>query len=137
MPVTANSIITPQTAISRTAILTTADIAWNAPVNIVNLLLAADNVNGFRGTRLYAIPRVAIATANNIALYEYTGTTYTLIDSALMAVITPTASVANAKTDLGYSEDAPLIVRAGYGLVAACGLSAANGIVVKLEGGLL
>jgi hypothetical protein len=54
-----------------------------------------------------------------------------------MAVSTPTASVANAKTDFGYSEDVPLIVRAGYGLVAACGLSAANGIVVKLEGGLL
>lgn len=137
MPVTANSIITPQTPVSRTAILTTAETTFNTPTNVVTLLLAADNVNGFRGTKVVAIPRATIGTANNIQLYEYTGTTYTLIDSALMATVTPGASVANAKTDFGYSEDAPLMVRAGYGLVAACGLSVANGIVVKLEGGLL
>jgi hypothetical protein len=58
-------------------------------------------------------------------------------NGATMSTAWCTASVANAKTDFGYSEDAPLIVRSGYGLVAACGLSAANGIVVKLEGGLL
>lgn len=136
MPVTASSLITPQTPISRTAVMTLAEVGFNAPTNVVILLLAADNVNGARGTKLHAVPRAAIATANNIQLYEYTGTTYTLIDSALMAVTTPGASVANAKTDFGYSDDNPLIVRAGYGLAVASGLAIANGIVAKLEAGL-
>ena len=136
MPVTAGSIVTPQTPTSRTAVVTTAEVAFSAPTNVVTLLLAADNVNGFRGTRLIAIPRATIGTANNIQLYEYTGTTYTLIDSVLMATVTPGASVANTETDFGYSEDLPLLVRSGYGLAVACGLSVANGITCKLEGGL-
>ena len=43
---------------------------------------------------------------------------------------------ANPKTDFGYSDEAPLIVRSGYGLAVASGLGIANGIVAKLEGGL-
>lgn len=136
MTVTANSIVTPQTPLSRTAVLTTAETAFNAPTNIVDLLLAADNVNGARLTRLVAIPRAAIATANNIQLYERTGSTYTLVDSALMATVTPSASVANPKTDFGYTDSSPLYVRAGYGLAAAMGQTIANGVVLKAEGAL-
>lgn len=136
MAVTPNSIVTPQTPFSRTAVMTLAEVTFNAPTNVVDLLLGADNLNGARITKLVAIPRAAIATANNIQLYERTGATYTLIDSALMAVSTPGASVANAKTDFVLSDDAPLLVRAGYGLAVASGLAIANGIVAKLEGGL-
>jgi hypothetical protein len=136
MAVTANSIITPQTPFSRTAIATTAEVAFSAPTQVVDLLLAADNVSGARLTKLVAVPRAAIGTANNAQLYERNGSTYTLVDSALMAVVTPGASVANAKTDFGYSEDAPLYVRAGYGLAVAIGLTVANGVAFKAEGGL-
>lgn len=136
MTTTANSAILPQTPFSREAIVTTAEVAFNAPTAVVTLLLAADNVNGAVISRLYAIPRATIGTANNIQIYEYTGTTYTLIDSQLMATVTPGASVANAKTDFGYTQDSPFYLRPGYGLVAACGLTVANGIVVKAEGGL-
>jgi len=136
MAVSANSIITSQTPFSRTAVATTADVAFSAPSNVVALLLAADNTNGARVSRVYAIPRATIGTANNIMLYEYTGTTYTLINSQLMATVTPGASVANPVTDFGYSEDAPLYVRSGYGLAIACGLTVANGITVRADGGL-
>lgn len=136
MSVTTNAAVLPQTPISRTAVLTTAETGFSAPTNVVTLLDATDNTNGARLTRLYAIPRATIGTANNIQVYEYTGTTYTLIDSKLMATVTPAANVANDKTDFGYSEDVPLFVRAGYGLKVAMGQSIANGVVVKTEGAL-
>jgi len=136
MSVTPNSIITPQTPLSRTAVLTTAETAFQSPTNVVDLLLAADNVNGARITRLHAIPRANIATANNIQLYERNGATFTLIDSALMATVSPSGSVANSKTDFGYADANPLFVRPGYGLAAAMGQSITNGVVVKVEGAL-
>lgn len=136
MAVTQNSIITPQTPFSRTAVLTSAETTFNNPTNVVTLLDEADNTNGARVTKLFAIPRATIGSANNIQIYEYDGTTYTLIDSALMATVTPGAAVANGKTDFGYSEDNPLYVRSGYGLKAAMGQAVANGVVVSAQGGL-
>lgn len=136
MSLTTNTAVLPQTPFSRTAVATAAEVAFNGPTNVVDLLLAADNVNGARISRLFAIPRAQIATANNVQLYEKSGSTYTLIDSQLMATVTPGASVANAKTDFGYTEDSPLYVKAGVGLAVAIGLSVANGITVKAEGGL-
>lgn len=136
MPVTPNSVITPQTPFSRTAVLTTAETAFHNPTNVVDLLTAADNVNGARITKLHAIPRANVGTANNIQLYERNGSTYTLIDSALMATGSPSATVANPKTDFGFTELAPFFVRAGYGLAVAMGQVVANGVVVKAEGGL-
>jgi hypothetical protein len=135
MAVTANSIITPQTPFSRTAVATTAEVAFNAPTTTVTLLDRADNTNGARITRLVAIPRSTIGTANNVQVYTYDGTTKVLVDSALMATVTPGASVANAKTDFGYSDDNPLTVRPGHGLEVAIGLSVANGVAVRAEGG--
>jgi hypothetical protein len=134
MAVTANSIVTPQTPFSRTAIAATAETAFTAPTNVVTLLSEADNVSGARITRLIAIPRATVGTASNCQLYAFTGSTYTLIDSALMATVTPGAAVANAKTDFGYSEDSPLILRAGYGLAVAVGQSVSTAF--RGEGGL-
>lgn len=132
----ANSIITPQTPFSRTAIATAAEVAFNAPTSVVDLLLAADNVSGARLTKLVGIPRATIGTAINLQLYERNGASYTLIDSVLMGTVTPSASVANPKTDFGYTDDSPLFVRAGYGLAVAIGLAITNGITFKAEGGL-
>lgn len=136
MALTTDTVVLPQTPFSRTAVAVTAEVAFSAPTAVVDLLLAADNVNGARITKLYAIPRATIATANNVQLYKRSGATYTLIDSALMAVVTPGASVANAKTDFGYSIDEPLELEAGIGLAVAIGLSVANGIAVRAHGGL-
>lgn len=133
---TSNSIVTPQTPISATAVLTAAETTFNNPTNVVDLITAAQNVGGARITRVIAIPRASIGTANNIQLYERNGSTYTLVDSALMATVTPSASVANAKTDFGYSDTSPLYVKGGIGLAVAMGQAVANGVVVKAEGGL-
>jgi hypothetical protein len=125
----------PKTPFSRTCVLTTAETAFNAPTAIVDLLLAADNTDGARITKVYAIPRANIATASNIQLYKRSGSTYTLIDSALMATVSPAAAVANPKTDFGYSVTSPLELEAGIGLAMATGQSVANGIVGRCEGG--
>lgn len=136
MTQTPNSIITGQTPFSRTAVMTTAETAFHNPTNMVDLLLAADNVNGAAITRMWAIPRASVGTANNIQLYKRSGSTYTLIDSALMATVTPSASVANAKTDFGYTQDAPMTLEAGVGLAVAMGQTIANGVVVRIDGAL-
>lgn len=136
MALTADSIILPQTPFSRTAVMTAAETAFNAPTNAVDLLLAADNVNGARVSLVYAIPRAAIGTANHCQLYKRQGSTYTLIKSALMATVTPSASVAPSPTDFGYSEDAPLILEAGVGLAVANGQAIANGVAVFAQGAL-
>jgi len=138
MTVTANSIITPQKAVTFTAVATVAEVAFNSPTNVVTLVdetVVGANDNGLRITSLTAIPRTTIATATNCQLYRKQGSTYTLIDSALMATVTPGASVANAKTDFGYSEDSPLVLAPGVGLAVAIGVATANGIVFRAGGG--
>ena len=124
----------PKTPFSRTCVLTTAETAFNNPTNAVDLLLAADNTDGARVTKVYAIPRATISSASNIQLYKRSGSTYTLIDSQLMATVTPGAAVANPKTDFGYSLSAPLELEGGIGLAMATGQTVANGIVGRCEG---
>lgn len=132
---TANSFISPQTPKNWTAVCTTAETAFSAPTNIQVLVDETVDTTGARITALYAIARAAIATACNCQIYKKVSTTYTLIDSVLMATGTPSASVANQKADFGYSEDNPLILRAGEGLVVAIGQSIANGVSFRGQGG--
>lgn len=136
MAVTANNIITPQTPYSNTAVAVTGDVAFSAPATTVTLLDRTLNTNGFRGTRMYAVPRATLAAANNCLVYTYDGTTKVLMDSALAAAVTPSATVANAKTDFGYSEDNAFFLKAGVGLEVAIGTSVANGVTFRCEGGL-
>lgn len=132
---TANSIVTPQTPVLRTAVATTADVAWSAPVNVQTLVDDATNTTGMRLTALYAIQRAALAGNLNCLLYKKVGSTYTLIDSVLMTNTTPSATVANAKADFGYSEDNPLSVEAATGLAVAIGSTVANGVAFVARGG--
>jgi hypothetical protein len=136
MAVTANSIITPQTPLSRTAVATAAEVAFSAPTTAQDLLLPADNVSGARISKLYAIPRAATGAVINCQLYKKVGTTYTLLDSVLTANVTPSATVANPKYDFGLSDDNPMVLFAGEGLAVAIGSAVANGVVFRCEGGL-
>lgn len=136
MTLSANSIMTPQTPYSKTGVLTAAEVTFSAPTAVVDILTIAENVNGARLNSIFAIPRAAVASANNIQLYEKRGTTYTMIDSALMGTVTPSATVANPKTDFGYTDDSPMEIAAGVGISAAMGQAIANGVVVKVKGGL-
>ena len=136
MAVTANCIVTPQTPLSRNAVATAAETAFHNPTNVVELLAAADNVNGARITKAYAMPRAATGAVINCQLYEKDGSTYTLIDSVLTANVTPSATVANPKYDYGFSDSSPMVLKAGKGLAVAIGSAVANGINFHVEGGL-
>ena len=136
MAITQNKAVLPQQPFSRTAVATAAETAFHAPTNVVDLLGAGDNLNGARITRLYAIPRAQISTACNVQLYKWSGSTYTLIDSALMATVNPSGAVANVRTDFGVSLTSPMELEAGVGLAVAIGQAVANGVVVRCEGGL-
>lgn len=135
MTVSANSIITPQTPVFRTAIAVTADVAFNAPVNIYTLIDDATNTNGMRLRSIIAITRATLAASLNCLLYKKVGTTYTLVDSGLLLTVTPSATVANGKFDFGYSDDNPFEVEALTGLVVAIGTTIANGVVFIARGG--
>ena len=118
MTVTANSIITPQKAVTFTAVATAAETAFQAPTNAVALVdesVAGANDNGLRITSLGAITRAAVATACNCQLYRKQGSVYTLVASVAMGTGTPSASVANQAVDFGYSDDNPLILAPGVG----------------------
>jgi len=133
---TANSIITPQTPKSWTAVATTAETGFNAPTNVQTLIDETVDTSAMRITSLYAIARAAIATACNCQLYRKVGSSYTLIASVVMATGTPSGSVASQTVDFGYSEDNPLVQPAGTGLAVAIGQSIANGVVFRAQGGV-
>jgi len=138
MAATPNSIVTPKSPKSFTAVAITAETAFNAPTNQVTLIdesVSGNNDNGLRLTTVYAIARAAIASLCNCQLYKKVGSTYTLIDSVVMATGTPSATVVNQKADFGYSEDNPLILAPGVGLAVAIGQSIANGVAFRASGG--
>lgn len=127
----------PKTPFSFRCVVTAAETAFHSPTpaSLKVLIPLASNTDGARVTKLYAIPRAAIAAANNIQLYEYDGVNYTLIDSALMGVVTPAAAVANPKTDFGVSLSSPLEIGANLGLFMGMGQAVANGVTGRCEGG--
>lgn len=137
MAVTPNSIVTPQTPLMKTAVATAAEVAFNSPTAVVTLIdETTSNPSGLRITSLSAIARAAVNTNPiNCQVYKKVGTTYTLLNSALMPVGAPSASVANQIVDFGYSEDAPLILEPGVGLSVAIGTATANGVAFRAQGG--
>jgi hypothetical protein len=136
MAAVANAFISPQTPFSRTAIAVTADVAWNAPVNVVTLLADTDNLQGARITSLLFITRATQAANNNVAVYTKVGSVYVLINSALLGTVTPSATVANGQINLSYADDNPLYLSAGVGLAFAIGTTTTNGVVGYCSGGL-
>lgn len=135
MPVTPNSIVTPQTPVAYAAIATAAETAFHNPTNAVEIIPPADNINGMRLTKVYGIARAALGGATNYQLYKKVGSTLTLIDSVLAADVTPAAAVANGKGVFNVSEDSPLILQAGEGLAFAIGRAVTNGVACRAEGG--
>ena len=133
MAVTANSIITPQTPLTGTAVATTANTTYtDSPTNTV-LLLAAQT-NGARITRINALARATV-TATELQLYVSAdgGTTKKFINSTLMAAYTVAATTAQTEIDLGYSETTPLILSSSDSLYVAIGVTN-TGILFRVEG---
>lgn len=133
MAVTANSIITPQTPVTATAVATTANTTYtDSPTNTV-LLLAAQT-NGARITRINALARATV-TATELQLYVSadSGTTKKLINSTLMSAYTVAATTGQTEIDLGYSETTPLILMSTESLYVGIGVTN-TGILFRAEG---
>ena len=133
MPVTANSIITPQTLKSATAVCTTANSTYSdTPTN--SQVLVTAGANGARLTKITALARATV-TATELQLYrdgDGTGTLKRLFASKLMAAYTVAQTTANAATDFGFSDANPVILAAGEKIYAAIGVSN-TGIVFAAE----
>lgn len=123
MPVTPNSIVTPQTPKSAVVNAGTANTNYASPSN--TQLLVTAGANGARLTKLQAIPVATQTTANQLQVFRSSdgGTTKRFADSALMATYTMAQTTEAPTTDLGYSDDNPLILQAGETVYVAVGQS--------------
>lgn len=133
MAVTANSIITPQTPLTGTAVATTANTTYtDSPSNSVQLLAA--QTNGARISKITALAR-ATNTATECQLYVSSdgGTTKRFIKSVLMSAYTVAASTAQTGADFGYTDYAPLILSSSDSLWVAIGVTN-TGVVFRAEG---
>lgn len=123
MPVTANSIITPQAVKSSTvAQAFTANTSYTAPTNTVLLLTAG--VNGARLIKLRAWP---IATVTATELQEFrskdTGTTKRPGNLQTGSAHTKSQTAAPTTVDFGYSETGPKLLEGGEQIYVAAGVS--------------
>jgi hypothetical protein len=133
MAVTANSIITPQTPIGATAVVTTANPTYtDAPTNTVQLLGA--QTNGARIQKITALAR-ATPTATELQLYVSSdgGTTKRFIKSVVMNAYTVAQTTAQPLVDFGYSDASPLILSNTESLWVGIGVTN-TGIVFRAEG---
>lgn len=123
MPVTANSIVTPQTPRAATAEVATANTSYDVPVNTV--VLAVAGPNGARLTRITAIPRETVADTQ-LQLYrdgDGGGANRRFFRSARMPAYVMAVSTEAPTTDFGYSDDNPLILAPGEKIYAAAAIS--------------
>ncbi|THD80634.1 MAG: hypothetical protein E7812_07850 [Phenylobacterium sp.] len=132
MPVTANSIITPQAVRSANAVCTAAKTTYGDSTNAVKLLTPGANGSVLYG--LKALPRATV-TATQLQLYRSpdNGTTMYLINSALMAAYTMAQTTAAPVTDFGYSESTPLRVNSADTLWVGIGVALAGGIAFDAQ----
>lgn len=123
MPVTANSIITPQTPRAATAEVSAANTNYDVPANTVVLVTAGPS--GARVTRITAIPRETVADTQ-LQLYrdgDGGGAARRFFRSARMPAYAMSAATEAPATDFGYSDDNPLVLAAGEKLYAAAALA--------------
>ena len=120
MPVTANSIITPQTPQTSNAACSAANTTYTtSPANTVLLITAG--ANGARVTRVGAIPLETLASAVQLQLFRSrdAGATRLFFDSAVAGAYTMADTTEVPTTDFGYSDDNPLILAPNERVYAA------------------
>jgi hypothetical protein len=133
MAVTPNSIITPQTPIAATAVVTTANPTYtDTPTNTVQLLAA--QTNGARVQKITALARATV-TATELQLYVSSdgGTTKRFIKSVVMPAYTVAQTTAQNAIDFAYSDTLPLILSSTESLWVGIGVTN-TGIVFRAEG---
>lgn len=134
MPLSANSIITPQTPKSASvAVGATANTNLVTPTNTT--LLATIGAVGGRLTRLEVLA-TATQAASQIQFYRSvdSGTTKTLIRAIAFPAYTLATTTTSPVLDAGYSDDNPLILAANE-LIYVASAIAVTGLTARAEWG--
>lgn len=122
-----NSIITPQTPQSNTAVHSVQQNTWPPTTSPTNTtLLVTAGANGARLTRLTALPHESTGAAGVAQVYRSYdgGTTKTLAFVAAITNDTVSGTDAPIPVDFGFSEANALVMKANERLYVAHSLSA-------------
>lgn len=137
MPVTPNSIVTPQTPISACAIYATAQATYPPTTTPTNSQLAfTAGATGARITRITALPQETTGGAGHVQLFRDIGTSGASrywFKTVAFASDTVSSTDPPTELDFGYSEDNPLVLQANERLYFAPSL--AKTILLNVEGG--
>jgi hypothetical protein len=127
MPVTPNSIVTPQTPRSAAVIVNTAQTTFPPTTSPSGTaLLVTAGANGGRLTRLTALPHETTGGAGVMQAYRDVGTAGAskyLFATAACASDTVGAADPPVALDFGYSEDNPLMLQANERIYVATGIA--------------
>lgn len=135
MAVTPNSIITPQTIKTGTALVTAANTTYTTtPTNTVKLITAG--ANGSRVTKIAGTPLQTV-TATQLQLFRSKngGTTKQFFKSKLLPAYTMSATTEATSVDFGFSDAVPLLLEAGEEIYAASGAGFTPGVLFDAEWG--
>lgn len=130
MPVSPNSLVTPQTPQAANVALSTTANTTYAPPTTTTLVLTAGS-NGARLTKLKCVP-CATVTATQLQLFRSTdgGVTKRFTNSVLMSAYTMAQTTQAPQTDFGYSDSAPLILAPNEQIYLAAGV---GGVQINAE----
>lgn len=135
MPVTANSIITPQAPKSAQTVCTAQKVATTLNDNTNTVLLLTAGPNGGRLTKLVATPRATVTATGCLVFSSPDGTTMYLKDSMSMpaqTIPTPITAALN-RSDFGYSDTNPMILGPNERIYVAISVALAAGVVFVAE----
>lgn len=137
MPVTPNSIVTPQTPRSAAVIHTAQQNTWPPTMSPTNVsALATVGANGGRLTRLTALPQESTAAAGVMQAYRDAGSSGAnkyLFNTVTCGNDTVSGTDAPTLLDFGYSEDNPLMLQANERLYVAHSLASSKAIAFFAE----
>ena len=122
MPVTPNSIVTPQTPQSAYVIYGTAQTTFPPTTSPTNTqLLVTAGPNGGRLTRLYAMPQETTGATGLVQYYRSNDAGTTKYWAGAAAVTNDTVSTTDPPItiDFGFSDDNPLILKANERIYVA------------------
>jgi len=134
MTVTPNAIVTAQAIQSAQAAVSAAKTTYSDNTNAVLLVTAGPNGSILYG--LTAIPRGVLATDTKVMLFrsQDSGTTLSYIRSVVVAAYgTDAATTKPTLADFGFTETAPLRLKANERLYVGCFAAAANGIALDAQ----
>ena len=133
MPVTPNSVVTPQATRSSSGVVTAANTTYtDTPTNTVEIFAAGPD--GARVSRISAISRVSTGALELQLFRDHNGlgTTRRFFNSRTMPAVAVSTTQGQNPVDFGYSDNNPLILAPNEKLYA--GISIAGAVIFQVEG---